>query len=124
MTYVGHELIGNSAVSWYRIDLNRYVENLQYQISDTTRLELEMPTRQWSNSSSFETFYASLINNLALILDYIIWIINIIIYPMRLGGYMMRFFIALLGINTDSTSSLYWLGQFMNNLISMAIPYI
>lgn len=121
MVYVGQELIPNTAISWYRLDLNAYIQNLKTMITDTTQLELKLPTKHWIRIvQSFEDIG----HNLAIVLDYIILIINVLIYPLRLGGYLLRFLIALLGLNTGSNSSLNWLGIFVNNLVSLAIPYI
>lgn len=125
MIYLNYGTLKDTNLSWYRIDFLAYKDNLQTYIQNTTELKFEIPTREWlRNPSSLDEFWNQLVNNLAVILDYIILILNVLIYPLRLGGYLLRFIVALLGLNVGTNSSLNWLGEFISGLMNIAIPYV
>ena len=64
-------------------------------------------------------------HDLAVIVDYIILVLNVLIYPLRIGGYIFRFVLALVGISyTDPDSSVKWMGDIANAFINLQIPYI
>ena len=108
----------------WKIDVWNYLHNIELSTSDVSILQLNLPTRQWQTVDSFTDFG----NNMALILDYIILIINIMLYPIRLGAYLLRNIVAILGINTDTTdinNGLAWLTVFINEILGrIVIPYI
>lgn len=112
---------------YYKFDFSEYIKNLNLSITDTSKLTLELPTRQWENMTSVLN-WEPLGNDLALILDYVILIINVLIYPLRVGAYLLRNILAILGVNQDTnqtTNGLAWLVQLVNWLVErIAIPYI
>ena len=121
MIFVQRELIEGTTITWYKFNTIGYIKQLQTAITDTTSLELQIPLRQWDSSGSI----GAVSNNLLVILDYIIMIINVLIYPMKIGGYALRFILALIGLNfNDPESSIYWLGELSRRLIELNIRYL
>lgn len=119
-----------TGITYYKINLYEYLANIQMNIGDTQVLELKMPTRPWTDITSSiveEQFWADLGNNLAVMLDYLIMVVNIILYPIRIGGYLVKNILAIIGVNTyttDETNGLYWLVWFTRNIANTWIPYV
>ena len=109
-------------VTYYKYDFHAYFENVTDNIQAVTELNLQLPTRTWINNLS----WSSLANNLAIILDYIIFGLNILMYPFRIGGYIIINTWTILGIKpqVDSASPIYWLYHLAEWMISLQIPYI
>lgn len=123
--------IGNTHFYYYHFTWWEYISTLQLTTTDTSILVFDMPTRQWitiESSITTEQFWVELGNNLALMLDYVIMVINILLYPLKLGAYLLRNIMAILGINqntTDQYNGLAWLVIFVRDILTrIAIPYI
>lgn len=114
------ETINGTALTWYKFNWVAYKENLLTQINNVTELALPIPTRSWSNEGTLD----AIVNNLALMLDYIILILNVLLYPIKIGGYFVNFILAILGLNVSQGSSLEWLGTLANRMIALTIPYV
>ena len=114
----------NGILMW-KYDLASYVKNIKDNATAVTELEITLPPREWEDLSILE-FGEQLGNNLALILDWIIFIVNIFIYPLRIGAYLLRNFMAIIGINvtTPNQNGLWWLRQIVNFLVSLEIPMV
>lgn len=127
ITYVERIRLGTTGAFYYKFNFAEYLQNLTLSISNTSTLTLEMPTRTWQTMASIIDGEA-LGNNLALILDYLIMVINIIIYPLRIGAYILKNLTAIIGINQDTTNQyngMAWLVNLLEWLIArVAIPYI
>ena len=96
-----------------------YVQNIQLAITNLNEFTLNLPNRQWSTTD--------VANNLLLLIDYVIVVINVLLYPFRVGAYLLNNMLALLGINNDlnaPNNGLKWLYIFVNNVIGLEIPYI
>lgn len=108
----------------WKINIWSYLKNIELSVSDVSILQLELPSREWQAINSISDFG----NNLALMLDYVITIINIILYPLKVGAYLLRNIIAILGINTQTTdpnNGLAWVTIFINEILGrIVIPYI
>lgn len=126
--YIQRVQIEGTWLTWLRYDLNGYIRNLETSTTDTTALQLIMPTRVWLQTSASmveQEFWDVLGNNMALILDYIIMALNILIYPLKVGGYVLGIILSLLGINLNNTESdIYWLCQIVNSFKTLSIPYV
>ena len=113
---------------YYKFDFWNYLKNIQLTTSDISVLTFEMPTRTWQSPTDITDFFPIIANDLAVILDYVIMIINILLYPLRVGAYLIRNVLAILGVNTDTTNEyngLAWLIKFVRDILSrIAIPYI
>lgn len=111
----------------YKFNFANYLMNITTNVSDTSKLALALPSREWQWMTTI-TNWEPLGNDLALILDYIIFIINIIIYPFRIGAYLLRSLLTLVGINTDVNNNyngLAWLIELVNWMVErIQIPYI
>lgn len=127
ITYVERIRLGTTGAFYYKFNFAEYLQNLTLSISNTSTLTLEMPTKTWQTMTSIIDGEA-LGNNLALILDYLIMVINIIIYPLRIGAYILKNLTAIIGINQDTTNQyngMAWLVNLLEWLIArVAIPYI
>lgn len=115
---------GQPTYMW-KLDLWNYIKNIQTTASNPSVLQFELPTRQWDSTvQSYQDFT----NNLALVVDYIIVILNVILYPLKVGSYLLQNILAILGINTntsDANNGLAWLVIFVRDMLSkVVIPYI
>lgn len=114
-------LDGNHFYIW-KIDFWHYIQNIQLTTSNLSILEFKLPTREWINDIAY------LPNNLAVIMNWLIMIANIMLYPFKVGSYLIMNLLAILGINTDTNAShngLKWLVIFVQNILGqIAIPYI
>lgn len=125
-----HRIRTPSGLWLYEIDIWGYVNNVKNSFSDVARLSLATPDRSWVNiTSSFvqPEFWEALVNNMALMLDWFIFTINVIIYPIRIGGYILLQYLALLGINVldpEYAGGLKWLVELCTYLKSLQIPYV
>jgi len=122
ITYLQKERItmlnGQSFFMW-KIDWWGYVNNLQLATTNTSVLELKLPTREWNNDVA---------NDLALLIDFVILLANILLYPIKLGAYLLQNIMAILGVNTDATNNnngLAWLVIFVRDILGrISIPYV
>lgn len=109
----------------WKLDLWNYIKNIQTTASNPSVLQFELPTRQWDSTvQSYQDFT----NNLALVVDYIIVVLNVLLYPLKVGSYLLQNILAILGINTntsDPNNGLSWLIIFVRDMLSrVVIPYI
>lgn len=110
----------------WKFNVKAYISNIELSFQDVSRLTLELPERQWMSLT--DGFWEGLSNNLALMLDYIILIGNVIMYPIRIGAYAVREVLAIIGINVvnpNTESGIFWLVKLTNYMQEyMQIPYI
>jgi hypothetical protein len=96
-----------------------YLENLRQSFTGTTILNLDIPTRQWSQDW---------FNNFALILDWGLFAINLALYPFRILAYSLRCVLAIAGlpmVNTPANYTLKWLIDLVNGFITFPqIPFV
>lgn len=111
---------------WYmwKFDFWGYIKNIETTATNGSVLVFDLPTREWENVQNL----SDLGNNIALLVDYLIMVINIILYPLRLGSYLLQNVLAILGVNTDTTNAkngLSWLVIFVRDVLgNIIIPYI
>lgn len=112
-----------NGIQLYTFDFSSYLENIASSMGDIGNyLEITLPTRTWQATDSI----SDVGENIALMIDYIIMLINVIaIYPFKLVAYMVNIFISVLGINIAS-GPLEWMGTIFDTLSSenFKIPYI
>lgn len=107
--------------SWYMWEFKwwDYIKNLQTTATDGSILQFDLPTRVWNND---------ILNNLAVLGNFLIMIVNFLLYPIKVGAYLIQNVLALLGVNNDVTNTrngLAWLVEFVRNILgNIAIPYI
>lgn len=131
ITYLQKEQInmidGRHFYIW-KYDFWTYLKNLQMSITDLSILQFKMPTRSWDNTWDLTDWGSTLGNNMLVILDYIIMVINIMLYPFKIGAYFVRNLTAIMGINQDTTNAyngLSWLIIFVRDILgNIAIPYL
>lgn len=100
----------------YKFDLFGYTKNLTNSFSTVNELALTLPTREINND---------IVNNMILFLDWFIFGLNVMIYPFRIGGYVVLQILALIGINTvepNSAGGLQWLVTVSQFLRDLQIP--
>ncbi len=111
--------INGTNYNMWKLDLYSYIKNLETSASNASILELKLPTRTWNNDIA---------NNLALIMDFLILIINVLLWPLKVGSYVLTNILAILGINNDTENArngLSWLVIFVRDILSrISIPYI
>lgn len=117
------------SVYWYKIDFYSYFSNIGNQFKSIEKIWIELPSRTWQslNTNPLDVdFWNALLNNMALGLDWIIFSINILLYPFRITFYLLQCILALVGVNTlEPTGGLEWLVNFNDFMANqVAIPYI
>lgn len=99
-----------------------YIVNLTTNFSDLSYLQLPMPERNWINNVND---LSDIGNNLAVLVNYVIMAINIMTYPFKITGYVLKCVLGIIGIDTaNQNSNLYWLVQFANVVQTLNIPYV
>ena len=125
------EIHRENGVLFYTYKFFDYLENLRNSFTGFTDLSIQLPTRQYmsleGNSITDQQFWQAMGNNMALLLDYLIFIINLSLWPLRLGAYALRAVLAIIGINVipPIEHNLKWLVDTINNMIQfIQIPYV
>ena len=118
------ETIPGTDLTWYRLDTYQYVKQLQIIFEEPPQLFFELPERDFV-TMELATYWQDLGNNLAVILDYVISAVNVLLWPIRVGGYTARLILAIFGVDvTNFDGSIGWLTQFVYNLLNLQIDYI
>jgi len=124
--YIHQHQIPNTNLTWYEYDVWGYVDDLRNSFRSIDQISLEMPSREWLELD--RDFWERLGNNLALMLDYLIMVINLLLYPLRIGFYFIQIILNILGINTLQGSyennPLKWLIDLTYVFKNLQIPYV
>lgn len=104
-----------NGIKFWKVDLWRYLTNLSISLNPNN-LKLDIPTL---NQSNIITTTISMIN-------YIIMLINVLTYPLRINGFITLNLMAIVGINmnTDVGHSLTWAIDLAEFFTKLQIPYI
>lgn len=120
-----------SGIYMYKFDFANYITNINLAMTETTYLQLENPTGTWINNAGENIlesqYWIDTWNNMKLALNWFLYVINILIYPMRIGGYITKNLLAIIGVNMDTTNTnngLAWLVELANYLIRVQVNYI
>ena len=118
--------MSNFSVDIQTFNFHAWFENLSIAASKQTTLTLDMPTRKWISDPGIFEIFEMLVNNLALILDYMILAINVAIFPFRLIAYIVQLVMAFVGLNVNSPNSAFkWLFDLIDWFINrLQIPYV
>lgn len=117
ITFLTQERIEETNLIWYKFDIQSYLDNLTTTITDTTELKLNIPEIDYASLEWYDYIWVAV--------DYVILVINILLYPLKIGGYLVKFVLALLGFNLyNQASGMYWLGYLAQYLVGLTIPYI
>lgn len=110
----------------WQFDALSYIKNIETSINDLSRLQLQLPTRQWIYNADLTNWPIVLMLNMGTMVDYIILVLNILLYPLKVGAYVVRQILAFIGVNIlDTTNNpMKWLIDFVNNIMNASIPYI
>ena len=114
---------GTTHFYMWKYNFWKYIANLQLATSDLSVLVFKVPDKQWNNNMDWN----ALGNNMLVMLNYLIMVINIMLYPFKIGAYLLQNLLALFGINHDvnnARNGLAWLVRFVQEIIGeIAIPY-
>lgn len=109
------QTINVNGVTFRTYDFKSYVEQLNYQFNDLSRLELYLPPL--SSQDDILTW----LKNLLLV---VIFATNIFLYPFRIASYIVGIILALIGINMQATDNpLHWLVVLFQTITELQIPY-
>lgn len=112
----------------WKFNFWEYISNLQTSTSDVSVLQFKLPTRTWMTDTEAGNVWDSFINNMALLLDYVILILNVLLYPIKLGAYFLQNILALIGVNQNPNApenGLAWLIRFEHDILgNFSIPYV
>lgn len=113
---------------YYVYNMRSYLQNIQIAAQKTTYLQLDMPTREWQ-TGAFELIGITqqISNNLAVMLDYSILALNIVLFPFRIIAYIVQILMAVIGLNIYETNNnaFSWLIELTNWFIDrLQIPYV
>ena len=105
----------HNGIKLWKIDIWKYLTNLTISFNPNN-LSLDIPTL---NQTNIITTTISMIN-------YIIMLVNIISYPLRISGFITLNIMALVGINMNPniTHNLTWLINLGKFFTELNIPYI
>jgi len=105
----------HNGIKLWKIDLWTYLTNLAISLNPNN-LILDIPI---ANNTNIITITITSIN-------YIIMMINVLIYPLRISGFITINILALVGINMnpDIIHSLTWLTNLAEFFTKLNIPYI
>lgn len=105
----------HNGIKLWKIDIWKYLTNLAISFNPNN-LSLEIPTL---NQNNIITTTISMIN-------YIIMLINILSYPLRISGFITLNMLALVGINMNPNiiHNLTWLSNLAKFFTELNIPYI
>lgn len=113
---------------YYVYDFKSYLQNMQFAAAKTTFLSMEMPTREWKTGAwEVISLLDQIGNNLAVILDYGILAINILIFPFRIIAYIIQLLMSFIGFNMSNmdNNAFAWLKTLTEWFIErLQIPYI
>lgn len=114
-----------NGLTFYKVDFWLYIDTIKKNIADPSELSLSLPNRNWIWTADITNWYDVLINNLSMLADYLIIVANILLYPIRVGAWVVRFVYTLMGLNAfDPNGGLSWLFNLINGAIGLQIPYI
>lgn len=115
INYLEQIKIGN--ITLYKYNFDEYFINLSNSLQDTSVLTLSWQARTWTSD---------IVNDLAYIANIFIFILNVLIYPFRVGAYVVKNILAILGVNFTQIegSNITWLAQLINWLIAFVQEYI
>ena len=102
-------------VTMQKYDFIKYLETLSYQFTDVSKLQLYIPTFDWTSG---------ILEVIVSIGKVLVLGLNILIYPFRIAGYIIGLLLAIVGINTQSYANnpLRWVIQLVNTLTTLQIP--
>lgn len=107
---------------YYKLDAAKYIENIKNSFATWPKIFVEqVPEIEWSND------IANISNNFKIILNYIIFAINILIFPLRLAGYIVQSILAIIGlqiVDTPRGNPLAWLVDFTKVMMLLQIDYV
>ena len=105
----------HNGIKLWKIDIWKYLTNIAISLN-ADNLILDIPTL---NQSNIITTTISMIN-------YIIMLINVLAYPLRIGGFITLNLMALIGINMNPNiiHNLTWLTNLAKFFTTLSIPYI
>lgn len=115
VSYISWETDDLTGIRYMKYDFTSYIQNLSLSINRITDISLNLPTRQFDDN---------FINCLAVVLDYIIFIINILLWPLRLGAYITSNLLAILGVEDNAQNVKNWLVAFIRGMTYLEIPYV
>lgn len=121
-TWLHYVKVNDYGMYLYKFDAWGYISNIKNSFTDVSVLGLTIPTRTWQVGE-----WTALTNNLALLVDWLLFLINVFIWPFRVGGYTTKQLLALIGINVidaNAAGGLQWLVNLNNFLVSLQIQYI
>lgn len=104
-------------LTFHKYNFNAYFNNLATSIQDTAVLELAWQDLQWNSD---------LLNDLKYIANIFIFGINLLIYPFRLGAYVVKTLLAILGVNFTNIegSKITWLTNLIDWLVKFSQGYL
>lgn len=122
-TLLTMERIPNTNLFWYKIDTLKYFQNLNATFQSAIYLELDKPPQSWIPNATLEQFIQ---NNMLLILNWVVFILNMIIMPFKVVFYVLKCLLAFLGVDTTANAQggMTWLVRLADFIINfIQIPY-
>lgn len=113
-----------NGIVFYRIDIHQYLQNLVIAFNEVPNdLALEMPSFTWTDN---------VIDNLKVIVNVLIFIVNLFIWVFKLPALTIKEILALFGfvvsqtsiVNGEAVTTNWWLYDVINNILSWSISYI
>lgn len=131
VTYISQ--ININGIVMQKLDVFSYLKNVEQSITNVAQLELRLWTRTWitkvEGNDIFEwlqNFWSVFSNNMAYILDVIIGVANIFLYPIRIIFYAIQIILSIIGLPMQdyAANPLGWLIRISKFLTELQIPYV
>lgn len=117
-----------NGITYYKYDFFNYITGIRDTLANPSELKLTIQDLNWitiGSGWSADQFWQAIGNNLAYMLNVIITGLNVLLYPIRVGAYVLRFALTLIGLDiTNTANPLYWLVSTVNTLIGLQIPFV
>ena len=105
----------------YKYDFKNYFLNLKTNITSLTALKIDKPTTTWATTGDPLN-----LANLTTMFNWFLYAINWLLYPIRIGGYLLCNLFAILGLNINPqvNTPLYWFTGLAREMRDLIIPYV
>lgn len=123
ITYMS--VVQRDGITYYKYDVFNYIQTLADTLDTIPDLSLSIPTRQWLYNASITEVAYLIGNDLAVILNWLLFTINIFLYPLRIVFFATKLILTIIGLNMlEQGTSLAWLQILCNVMITLQIPYV
>ena len=115
--------INVNGIKMWKYDFYNYIDNIIFALKTPFQVNFNFVTYEWQATNNF---VADISHNIGLIANFFILIINLILLPFNIIGYVITVICSLVGIPllADSSNPLKWLVDIGTTLRDITVNYI